>query len=368
VVCLCKKPKGKEEKTEPRRLSASAAGFLFMIRKPKSIAVLFSKKFNIFILAILTAILGGFFWWRWATQPASALKPAPSKIFVIQKGENLTSVADRLDKEGLIRSFLAFKILILTKGLAGYVQAGDFRLRPSLTTEEVAYILTHGTLDVWLTFPEGWRREEFGRRLTANLEEFNYQEFLELADDMEGYLFPDTYLIPKEASPSAVIKIFTKNFDKKFGFDLETAAKSAGLTKKQVIIFASIVEREARRDEDRSLIAGILLKRWRKSWPLQADATVQYAVSSVMCHTSNQECDFWESVKKTDLQIDSPYNTYKYRGLPPTPICNPGLTSIKAIIESVESDYWFYLSDSSGTVHYAKTNEEHDENIEKYLR
>lgn len=323
----------------------------------------------IFLVAIVL-------WWSWATQPASKLQPVPPKIFVIKKGESLTSVANRLDEEGLIKSSLAFKLLILAKGLAGHIQAGDFRLRPSLTTQEIAYILTHGTLDVWLTFPEGWRREEFGRRLEANLEDFDYQEFLDLTSRMEGYLFPDTYLIPKEASPSAVIKIFSKNFEKKFSPDLELAAKMNGLTKKQVIIFASIVEREAKHERDRPLIAGILLKRWRQGWALQADATVQYVVGSEKCGwevgsgsgSESGKCDWWSPVKKDDLKIDSPYNTYKYPGLPPAPICNPGLASIKAVVYPEESDYWFYLSDPSGTVHYAKTNKEHNENIEKYLR
>lgn len=351
-----------------KRLPANVAGFLFTIRKPRSIAVLFSKKFNIFILIVLAAILGGFFWWRWAIQPASHLKPAPAKIFVIQKGESLTSVANRLDQERLIKSSLAFKILVLTKDLAGQIQAGDFRLRPSSTTEEIAYILTHGSLDIWLTFPEGWRREEFARRLASNLIEFDGQEFLELTEGKEGYLFPDTYLITKEATSSVVVESFTRNFDKKFSPEFEVVAKARRLTKKQVIIFASIVEREARQDEDRSLIAGILLKRWRKGWHLQADATVQYALATVTCHLQPEDCNWWASVRKTDLQIDSPYNTYKYPGLPPTPICNPGLASIKAVIDPKESDYWFYLADSSGTVHYAKTNEEHEENIKKYLR
>lgn len=358
---------------ERKRSLVSAVEFLFTTLRPRNIVVLFSRKFSIFILTIVAAILGGFFWWQWAIQPASSLKPAPPKIFVVQKGESLTSVADRLDKENIIRSSLAFKIMVLTKDLAGQIQAGDFRLRPSSITEEIVYILTHGSLDIWLTFPEGWRREEFGRRLEANLEEFNYQEFLELTKDIEGYLFPDTYLIPKDASPSAAIGIFTNNFDKKFNPDLEAAAKIESLTKKQVTVFASIVEREARNDEDRSLVAGILLKRWRKNWPLQADATVQYAkankiISIIESIDAYKEFEWWEPVKKSDLEIDSPYNTYKYKGIPPTPICNPGLATIKAVIYPEKSDYWFYLADSSGTVHYAKTNEEHNENIEKYLK
>ena len=209
-------------------------------------------------------------------------------------------------------------------------------------------------------FPEGWRREEFGQRLAANLEEFDYQEFLNLTKNLEGYLFPDTYLVPKEASPTAVLKIFQQNFEKKFSSDLEKAAQEKGLTQKQVLILASIVEREAGDDKDRPLIAGILLKRWLQGWPLQADATAQYVVG--------EENDWWPQVIKRDLQINSSFNTYQYAGLPPAPICNPGLASIEAVIYPQESDYWFYLSDSSGAVHYAKTNEEHSRNIERYLR
>lgn len=344
-----------------------------MTRKRKNIAGLFLKRFSLIVLLIAAIIIGGFFWWCWAVAPVSP-QPARSQIFVIRKGEGLASVANRLDQEGLIKSSLAFKILVLIQGLSGKVQAGDFRLQPSLTTQEIAHILTHGTLDIWLTFPEGWRREEFGRRLAANLEDFSYPQFLQLTEELEGYLFPDTYLIPKEASPSSVIKILTNNFEKKYSLELQLAAENRGLTKKQLIILASIVERESRAEKDRPIVAGILLKRWQKNWPLQADATIQYAVGTERCgwevgsESGGERCDFWEPVRKSDLQIDSPYNTYKYKGLPPTPICNPGLASIKAVIYPQESDYWFYLSDSQGEIHYAKTIEEHEENIEKYLR
>jgi UPF0755 protein len=132
---------------------------------------------------------------------------------------------------------------------------------------------------------------------------------------------------------------------------------------------ASLVEREARREEDRPIVAGILLKRWQNNWALQADATIQYEAGSKNCGIGlkGEKCDWWEPVKKTDLGIDSPYNTYKYKGLPPTPICNPGLASIKAVIYPKETDYWFYLSDTSGKIHYARTVEEHNENIRQYL-
>ncbi len=319
------------------------------------------KKFKLVLLLIIVSfLLIGFLWWSWANQPASQLASAPLQTFVVPKGQSLTSVAERLEEEGLIRNSFAFKVLILTEGLSGSIQAGDFRIRSSLTLREVAYVLTHGNLDIWLTFPEGWRREEFGQRLTANLEEFDYQEFLDLTGNSEGYLFPDTYLIPQEASPAAVIKIFQTNFEKKFSADLKKAAGKAGLTEQQVLILASIVEREVGRDEDRSLVAGILLKRWQQGWPLQTDAAIQYARGT--------PGDWWPQVTRDDLQVNSPYNTYQYAGLPPTPICNPGLSSIESVVYPQASDYWFYLSDSSGVTHYARTTEEHNQNINRYLR
>lgn len=345
---------------------------LSIIRKPRNIAVRFLKKFSFFILLLIAAIIGGFFWWRWAVSPVSE-KPGQSQIFVIHKGESLSLTAQRLKDAGLVRDASAFKLLILAKGLSGEIQAGDFRVNPSWSTEEIAYLLTHGSLDIWLIFPEGWRREEFGRRLAANLDEFSYPQFIQLTDELEGYLFPDTYLIPKDASPSSAIKIFTNNFEKKYSLELESVAEKKGLTENEVIILASIVERECRAEGDRSIVAGILLKRWQENWPLQADATVQYAVanSRQLDNWTIEELnnfDWWEPVKKSDLGINSSYNTYEYRGLPPGPICNPGLASIEAVIYPQETDYWFYLSDTKGEVHYAKTDKEHEENIEKYLK
>lgn len=336
------------------------------------------KKKNRFLifLALVTALLflGGIvFWWLGAIRPVG--DSTRSQIFVVKKGEGLNSIAERLDKQGLVKSSLAFRILVLSKGLAEKIQAGDFRLNPSLTTEELVSILTHGTLDVWLTFPEGWRREEFGRRLSANLDSFDYGEFLDLTEAKEGFLFPDTYLIPQEATSSMAVKILTDNFKKKFSSDLEKAAQAGGLTTDQVVTMASIVEREAGQDDDRPLIAGILIKRWRNDWPLQADATIQYALGSLRCSwevknglgSEGERCDFWKPIKPGELETNSPYNTYQYRGLPPTPICNPGLASIKAVIYPKESDYWFYLSEPDGSIHYAETNAEHNQNKKRYL-
>lgn len=300
------------------------------------------------------------FLWRWAISPVCQ-ENCQNKIFIIAKGEGLGEVAQRLEQEKLIRSSLAFQFLATKLGISRKIQAGDFRLNPKMSAEEIAQELTHGSLDRWVTIIEGLRREEIGQSLASNFQfpdsNFQYEEFLEETKNLEGKLFPDTYLLPKEADAKKMIEVLTKNFQKK-----------TPQPTKEVLILASIIEREARHSEDRPIVAGILLKRLEEGWPLQADATVQYAVASAKCKAQSAKCEWWpKSLTREDLKIKSLYNTYLYQGLPPGPICNPGLASIEAVLNSQETDYWFYLSDTQGIIHYAKTAEEHQENIEKYL-
>jgi len=333
------------------------------------------KKYNWFFipLVFLITVLAGFFWWRWATTASNTKCKMENvkcgeKTFIIKKRESLSSVAERLQKENLIRSSLAFKILVLNESLSGKIQAGSFHLNSSQSPQEIANILTHGTEDIWLTFPEGWRKEEFAQRLVANLTNFDSDGFLRLATNYEGELFPDTYLLPKQASASAVFNLLFNNFQKKFDKQMEETLLKSDLTKKEALILASLVERETKNDQDRSIVAGILIKRLKKDWSLQVDAALQYVVASARCKVQDIKCEWWRPVEKEDLKINSPYNTYKYKGLPPTPICNPGLASLKAVIDPQETDFWFYLSDEKGKMHYAKTIEEHNENIKLYLK
>jgi UPF0755 protein len=319
-------------------------------------------------IALVTALLflaAIFIWWFWASAPASA--DSKSQIFVISKGESLSAIAADLKKTGLIRNSLAFRLSVMAGGQANNVQAGSFRLNPSMTPSEIAATFTHGTLDTWLTFPEGWRREQIGQRLEANLKTFAMAEFLRLTENREGRLFPDTYLFPIDADTAMIQKIIDGNFDRKWS-DLNREIEASGLPQNEILTLASIVEREAKAPVDRPLVAGILLKRWQAGWPLQVDASVQYAKDSAKCSVPSVDCIYWEPIAKADLQIKSPYNTYLNKGLPPGPICNPGLDSIKAVLEPEASEYWFYLADSSGRTHYAVSADEHAENVRRYLR
>lgn len=330
-----------------------------MTPKRKNTTGLSLKRFNLPILfLVLTILVACFFWWRWAVTPLNS-GSAFTQTFVVKKGESLSSIAVRLEETQLIRNSIAFKIFVLSKGLSTKIQAGTFSLSPSLSSDEIAYTLTRGTADIWLTFPEGWRREEVAQRLGSKLDNFNLIEFLNLTKGKEGELFPDTYLVPKQASSSMVLKLFEKNFSLKFDRTLEKEAQKAGLSKKEVLILASLIERETKSDEDRAIVAGILIKRGENDWPLQIDATVQYILG--------KKGNWWPQINGGDLKIDSLYNTYKNKGLPPGPICNPGLASIKAVLYSQKTDFWFYLSDKTGKMHYAKTNGEHNNNIRKYL-
>lgn len=311
------------------------------------------------LLLGLLALTCFLIWWRQATQPVvSGDKQA--KIFVVPNGESIRLVARRLEDDGLIRSKLAFFLLVKQKGAEKNIQAGTFRLSPSMKPEAILEELSHGTLDIWVTVIEGWRNEEVVDVLSKELN-FSPQAFLDVA--AIGYMFPDTYAFPKESPASTVAKIMQDNFNRKFDQKLEEEVRKEGLSEKEAVTLASIIEREARRDEDRPLVAGVLLNRLRQNMVLQTDATVQYALG----YQADQKSWWKKTLTRDDLKIKSPYNTYLHAGLPPTPICNPGLASIKAIAEPEKTDYLYYLSDKSGKMHYAKTLEEHNENTRKYL-
>jgi len=297
--------------------------------------------FPFFLALVIFLPLSIFSWWKRVSLPV-APESKEAQIFVVPQGWGSTDIVRELKKAGLIKSGLAFHLMIIKEGLSTKLQAGDFRLSPSMNLFEITQSLTHGTLDIWVTIPEGLRREEIGLILKTAFSgreaNFDLDEFIRQTKSLEGYLFPDTYLLPKEASTNSIIRILQGTFEQKFN----SLALNTSLTKKQTIILASLIEREAKSDQDRPLIAGILIKRLKKGWPLQVDAAAQYAKANVTCQLSVVDCDdWWPQINPEDLAIDSPYNTYENISLPPTPICNPGLASLKAAASPEDSDYWF---------------------------
>ena len=300
--------------------------------------------------------------WAVGTFLLSAPSSSDKKmVFVIPKGSAVVIIAENLQQRGLIRSALAFQMLVHWQGLTSQLQAGDFKLSPAMDAAKIVQALTHGSADVWVTLLEGWRTEEMAQKLSESLGMQN-EAFLKVA--AEGFMFPDTYLMPRTASASAVAALLKKTFQDKTK-DLAPRLAQQKLTNNEWVILASIVERESRgiEPDEREIIAGILIKRYRAGMPLEADATLQYALGY-----SEQEKTWWrKKLTEADLRVKSPYNTRINPGLPPTPICNPGLASLQAVASPRQSVYWFYLHDKEGKPRYAATIDEHVANVRKYL-
>ncbi|KKS46053.1 hypothetical protein A3J20_04520 [Candidatus Gottesmanbacteria bacterium RIFCSPLOWO2_02_FULL_42_29] len=317
------------------------------------------KKLPVLFVFLLIILIPLFLWWQ---QAAKAVNKADSALisFTISQGETVRQVADRLEKEGLIRSTVAFFLKARFTPLGQNIQAGDFVLSPSMELSTIAESLQHGTTDVRITIPEGWRNEEIAMKISR---EFGLpeSEFLKVAK--EGYMFPDTYLIPKETAASEIGAMFLSNFDKKVKTLDLAKMEEKELTLDSLIKIASLVEREAKLNEDRPMVASVILNRLDLGMKLDIDATVQYALGF-----QPAQKNWWKkNLTLADLEIDSPYNTYIIAGLPPTAIANPGLAAINAVLETPDTAYLYYIADSSGKSHFAADLESHQRNIAKYL-
>jgi UPF0755 protein len=297
----------------------------------------------------------GYLWWQQQLAPVNPLDTS-QKTLIIPKSQAASQVVDQLLDKNLIKSALTAKVYLKISGLDKNIQNGTFLLSSSQTTPQILTALTRAPKDVWVTVPEGWRREQIAERLEATLissgsAEFNKAQFIDMTKLLEGQLFPDTYLIPRTATAADVIKTMTNNFTQKTKLDLTTGDRNT-------LVLASLVEREGKTDADRPIIAAILQKRLKAGWPLQVDATVQYAQDSVAG-------PWWKT--PIDTKLPSAYNTYLHLGLPPTPICNPGLSAIQAATNPPQTPYWYYLHSSDGQVHFGRDLSEHNANIDKYL-
>ena len=331
---------------------------------------------SVLLLGLL--IFGGvYFAWTTVTdvfQPVSSSQPN-TVAFVIQNGESGTQIADALQTKGLIRNSLAFRIWARVKGLDTQLQAGAYNLSPSMTIDQIIAQLLHGQPDaIPVTILKGWRIEQIAYQFAHNdtayppLTKFNQQDFLNYTlhptrfpdyanypllksipagDSMEGLLFPDTYLIPVNATARDVINMMLTEFNTKVQQNhLDTLAKQNKLTVYQMVILASIVQREALFDNDRPLVASVYWNRIYKPNAetvslLDADPTVQYARDSAPGTKA-----YWTPLNNSGGLIapTSLWNTYTHTGFPPTPICSPGLASLEAAASPAQTAYYFFLS------------------------
>jgi UPF0755 protein len=320
---------------------------------------------------------------------------AGAKLFVISKGETSKQIGQDLKDQGFISSPLFFELNARLKNLGGKIQAGVYSLSPSMSVSDITKIFIDGKVvnnTVKLTILEGWTAKDIakalenGQILSANAflnlttaaakNDFAslIASFAFLADkpksaSLEGYLFPDTYFFLKDSKPLDVAKKILQNFDRKTA-DVQTQAHSQGKSLYAIVTMASIIEREVGRNVDkltpadfqklqqeRRLVASVFYNRLKIGMALESDATVSYVTGSKSNRATLEE-----------TKINSPYNTYKYRGLPPGPISNPSLDSIEAALSPAQSDYLYFVTAPDGTAYFAKTLQEHNQNRQKYIQ
>jgi len=300
--------------------------------------------------------------------------------FVIESGETVSTVAYHLHGIGLIGDAELFRRVVQYWGADGDIQVGVYSLRPDMTMEEIMRQLQHGRMpSKKVTIPEGWRAEQIAG-LLAEEELVSEQEFVQavalgrtghgfLRDrppesslGLEGFLFPDTYELPQQTTAARVIDIMLQNWDQRVSPEIRDKASELGMTMYEIVTLASIVEREAVVGEERPIIAGVYLNRLEKGMYLQSDPTVQYAKGY-----SEATGSWWNRmIQEEAITVVSPYNTFLNPGLPPGPICNPGLAAIKAVLVPESSDYLFFYHKGDGSHAFAVTYEEHLRNEEMY--
>jgi len=311
----------------------------------------------IILFIILFFVIGVFFWQgvylsRSELALLRGLSKTPAspeeKLFLVEKGENLFQIAENLEKEDLIKNRFFFDFYVLIKGGQDKLRAGEYFLSPSMNITEIARKIISGEIaKIIVTIPEGFTLKQIEKLLGLKLP----------GRDLEGFLFPDTYQFQLTVTGEEVVKKMRDNFEKKLTQDLREEIEKQGKTVQEIVIMASLIEKEVKTKKDKRLVSGILWKRLKNNIPLQVDATINYITGKKTIKVSIEE-----------TKIDSPYNTYKYLGLPLGPICNPGLESILAAVDPEDSDYWYYLSIPEGETIFSKTLEEHNIAKAKYLK
>jgi len=306
------------------------------------------------------------------------IEDCSERAFIIQKGETVEQIAANLENNNLIIGKDFFKIYVLQKKIASKLQAGSYNLSPSMRIPEIADLLAGGKIksnEVSVTIPEGFTVKDIDERLAEkgiikkndfisfnennNLDLSKYESLKDKPDNagLEGYYFPDTYIYYNDSSAEDIARKMLDNFDKELTEELKDEIKRQNKTVFETVIFASIIEKESGNSEDIKKIASVFQNRLEIGKALESDATINYVTNANRAQATYD-----------DLKIDSPYNTYKYAGLPPGPISNPGIEAVRAAIYPEKTDYLFFLTkkDDRRAI-FSKTFEEHLTNKKKFL-
>jgi len=330
---------------------------------------------SIIIVLIILGIFSLFFYSYQINYPLA--KEGEEISFVIESGQSPQEIAKSLEEQEIIKSSFWLRYYLKTKDLANKVIAGTFTLSPTMSISQIAKkITTFNTIDNedQIVLIEGWNSQEIGKYLEEKgfcgpeewlnlvqnykVKDYNFLNDLPVGVSLEGYLFPDTYRVYKNASCEDILIKLLDNFERKITLEMKKEIDSQGKSLFEIITMASIIEKEVMNLEDMKIVSGIFWDRIKNKQALESCATLAYILGENKSQYSTE-----------DTQINSPYNTYRYRGLPPGPITNPGLNAIQAAIYPTYTDYNYFLSDpKTGDTIWSKTFEEHIQNKWKYLQ
>jgi UPF0755 protein len=316
------------------------------------------------IIVVSIAMVGGFSYFSFTAPQGNA----EATRFVVNQGETRTQVVQALKASGYIRSSFGFELASFLTGRSGEISPGGYKISPSMNVFAVAATLNAPPYMKWVTVPPGWRKEQIANALQEALgwndatksDFLNAYQTLGGTDYKEGVYYPDTYLLPVAETGTQIVQRFIMHFNEVFApYAKEAAAQNEKWT--TALKVASLIQREALGPSDMSLISGIIWNRLTINMPLQIDATIQYALG-------DQGNGYWTPLPKGSTSFKSVYNTYLHPGLPPTPVCNPGLNAIVAALNPAKTDCLYYLHDKTGLIHCSATYAGHLANIKKYLK
>lgn len=317
-------------------------------------------------LLLLAGLIFAYIWFDYQGKLSPLDPKGGTKQLVIARGSDSRSIARQLEKESIIRDVNAFAWYLRLNGKGDDLKAGTYSLSSAESVPEIVAKLCAGREDMLrLTIPEGLRLQQIADRVQEAGVGDRARFLLACqkgdpkgrlnGENVEGYLFPDTYVFPHGTTEEQLRDLMLNRFFRFWTPEREAQAKAAGRTRRQVLILASIVEREAVVHDERPIIAGVFLNRLKKGMMLQSCATIEYAIGEHHVQLTIQ-----------DLAVDSPYNTYKHTGLPPGPICSPGEKSLLAALNPATTDYLYFVSRNDGTHQFSKTFGEHEGGRIKY--
>jgi UPF0755 protein len=329
------------------------------------------KRITLVLIGLFFLLSMVFFLWfgQYFVQPAD--KTGTEQVVMVEDGMTLRQVAVILEEHRIIKNKTFFLAWARLKGYGRNIKSGEYSLSPAMAPVKIFDVLTRGIIITHsVTFPEGFTAEQIGETLEQNINiNVDKSAFLSLVHDpailkkygvsgtsLEGYLYPDTYQFSRRQSPESIIDVMVSRFNQVV-LPFKGKIEMSGMTLEEVITLASIVEKETGSADERPLIASVFLNRIKKNMRLDSDPTVIYGIEN-----------FNGNLTRDDLRRYSPYNTYAVKGLPPGPICNPGIESIRAVLYPGDTDYLYFVSKNDGSHYFSRTLEEHNRHVLAYQK